>query len=55
MEVVVVTNLGIENGFMRKKIHLVNPQKENVMGKTHGYFSKAEKKLAKQNYKHSVK
>lgn len=51
MELTVVENLGLENGVERKRISLVNPPKRNIMADTHKWYTKDEKKTAKEIHK----
>lgn len=47
----IVEIIGEDNGVKRKKISFIYPNEGNIMAKAHSYFSKDEKKEAKQNHK----
>ncbi|AKG94185.1 hypothetical protein AVT43_gp11 [Polaribacter phage P12002L] len=55
MEYTLVEKLGYETyegkPYEKKRISLINPKNENILGKAQSYFTRKEKKEAKLNYK----
>jgi hypothetical protein len=50
-EKIKVIELSSENGSERKKINIICPKNEDLMGKAHSYYTRDEVKIAKLNYK----
>ena len=52
METITVVHLDIENGHLMKRIYFNNPNKGSAITRAQSYFTKAQKKEAKEIHKY---